>query len=189
MEQFIRAIRQMISISDTETDSLLGYCYLKSFSRKTYLSTPGKICNEVFFITKGISRNILIDNEGVEHTTNFTIENQFIADYASFLQKTPSIYYLQALESIEAVVMPREAIEWGYHNLKQGDRLGRLIAEYYFVYHDNQIRKQYFETPQQRYETITQVFPDIHNRAPQHMIASYLGITSVHLSRLKRTYV
>ena len=65
--------------------------------------------------------------------------------------------------------------------------MGRLIAEYYFIYQDNRIQNNYFRTPKERYDNITQVFPNIHNRVPQHMIASYLGITSIHLSRLKKT--
>ena len=47
----------------------------------------------------------------------------------------------------------------------------------------------YIRTPKQRYDSITDVFPNIHNRVPQHMIASYLGITPIHLSRLKKAEI
>ena len=117
---------------------------------------------------------------------HFAFENQFIADYSAFLLKQPSLYTLQTEEETEVVVMPRAAIDWGYKNLKQGDRLGRLIAEFYFIYQDNRLKNLYARTPKERYDTITEVFPNIHNRVPQHMIASYLGITPVHLSRLKK---
>jgi hypothetical protein len=70
--------------------------------------------------------------------------------------------------------------------MKSGDRLGRLIAESFFVYQDGRIRNRYVRKPKARYDAITQLFPDIHNRVPQHMIASFLGITPVHLSRLKK---
>ena len=142
--------------------------------------------NEIFFINKGLIRVIVTDNEGVEHSIHFAMENQFIADYSSFLLKQPSLYTLQAEEETEVVVMPRAAIEWGYKNLAQGDRLGRLIAEFYFIYQDNRIKNLYARTPKERYDSITDVFPGIHNRVPQHMIASYLGISPVHLSRLKK---
>lgn len=82
--------------------------------------------------------------------------------------------------------MPRIAVDWGYKNLRQGERLGRLIAEYYFIYQDNRLKDLYAKTPKERYDSITEVFPNIHNRVPQHMIASYLGISPVHLSRLKK---
>jgi hypothetical protein len=87
------------------------------------------------------------------------------------------------------VVLPRPAIEWGYENLAEGQKMGRLIAEYYFIYQDERIKNMYIRTPKQRYDNITEVFPNIHNRAPQHMIASYLGVTPVHLSRLKKSEI
>jgi CRP-like cAMP-binding protein len=102
------------------------------------------------------------------------------------LQIQPNHYAIQALEDSEVVIMPRLAIEWGYLNLQQGDKLGRAIAEYYFMYNDNRIKTLYTQTPKERYDHIDKIFPHIHNRVPQHMIASYLGITPIHLSRLKK---
>jgi len=176
----------MIAISEQEMEGLLQTCFAKTFRKQAVLSRPGLVPNEVFFIQKGIVRVVVEDNDGMEHTIHFALENQFIADYSSFILRQPALYTLQAIEETEAIVMPRAAIEWGYANLSQGDRLGRLIAEFYFIYQDNRIKNLYARTPKERYDTITEVFPNIHNRVPQHMIASYLGITPVHLSRLKK---
>lgn len=186
MDQFKSAIRAMIRISETEMEDLAGRCQRKTFSKKSILSYPFKTPNEVFFINTGLVRVFVTDRNGLEHSIHFALENQFIADYSCFIRQEPSHYTLQALEETEVVAMPREAIEWGYKNLAEGDKLGRLIAEYYFIYQDNRIKNQYVRTPKERYEAITEVFPNIHNRVPQHMIASYLGITPVHLSRLKK---
>jgi signal-transduction protein with cAMP-binding, CBS, and nucleotidyltransferase domain len=186
MQQLRQAIRQMIRVSDEELDYFLNLCLQKQFKRQESLSRPGVVPNEIFFIEEGILRVIITDQKGTEHTIHFALENQFIADYSSFMLGQSSLYTLQALEDTRVVVLPRSAIEWGYRNLKEGDKLGRLIAEYYFIYQDNRIKNLYARTPRERYDTITEVFPNIHNRAPQHMIASYLGITPVHLSRLKK---
>jgi CRP-like cAMP-binding protein len=186
MNQLSIAIRQMIDISDAEMEKFLSQTSLKVYKKQSLLSLPEVIPNDIFFINKGILRVMITDNEGVEHTIHFALENQFIADYSSFIRQQPSIYTLQAIEEMEVVVLPRSAIEWGYQNLQEGQKLGRLIAEFYFIYQDNRIKNSYSRTPKERYDTITEVFPNIHNRVPQHMIASYLGITSVHLSRLKK---
>jgi Cyclic nucleotide-binding domain len=187
MQQIQHAIRQMISITDVEMQGLLRDCYPKIFRPKDLLSRQGEISNDIFFINQGITRSIILDHSGEEHTIHFSLENQFVADYSSFMQKTPAANSIQAIEEADVVVMPRSAIEWGYANLNQGDRMGRLIAEYYFIYFDNRLKNQYAFTPAQRYENISRVFPNIHNRVPQHMIASYLGISPVHLSRLKKS--
>ena len=187
MQQIRQVIKAMINISEEELDHFLSACFIKKFKRKEILSRPGVVPNEIFFINEGILRVIIEDRNATEHSIHFALENQFIADYSSFMLQKPSLYSLQALEETEVVVMPRSAIDWGYKHMKEGDKLGRLIAEFYFIYQDNRIKNLYARTPKERYDTITDVFPDIHNRVPQHMIASYLGITPVHLSRLKKS--
>lgn len=176
----------MIKVSDDELNQFLSGAITKTFKRQEIISRPNTIPHEIFFINKGIIRVSITDNEGIEHTIHFALENQFIADYSNFIQQQPSIYTLQTLEETQAVVLPRTTIEWGYKNLTEGQKMGRLIAEYYFIYQDDRIKNLYVRTPKERYDSITDIFPNIHNRVPQHMIASYLGITPIHLSRLKK---
>jgi hypothetical protein len=182
-------MKQMISVSEDELNDFLSQTVTKAFKRKESLSRPNAIPNDIFFIEKGLIRVVIMDHVGNEHTIHFALENHFIADYAAFIQQQPSLYTLQAVEATQVVVLPRTAIEWGYKNLKEGQKMGRLIAEFYFIYQDDRIKNQYARTPKQRYDSITEVFPHIHNRVPQHMIASYLGITPVHLSRLKKAKI
>jgi CRP-like cAMP-binding protein len=189
MEQIRQVIRQMINVSEDELNDFLSQTITKTFKRQELLSRPNNIPNEIFFINKGLIRVLITDNEGAEHTIHFALENQFIADYSNFIQKQPSIYSLQTLEETQVVILPRSSIEWGYKNLTDGQKMGRLIAEYYFIYQDDRIKNTYVRTPKQRYDSITDVFPNIHNRVPQHMIASYLGITPIHLSRLKKATI
>lgn len=187
MEQIRQVMKQMIKVSEDALNSFLSQAITKTFKRQETISRPNAIPNEIFFINKGLIRVLITDNEGTEHTIHFALENQFIADYSNFIQKQPTIYSLQTLEETQLVILPRSAIEWGYKNLKEGQKMGRLIAEFYFIYQDDRIKNMYARTPRQRYDSITDVFPNIHNRVPQHMIASYLGITPVHLSRLKKS--
>lgn len=187
MDKIKSVINGMVSVTESEFNHLLSDCKVAFFKRNEILTHPGEVPNDIFFINQGMIRITVTDNDGNEHTIHFALENQFIADYSSFINKQPALYALQALEDTEVVVMSRKAIEWGYTNMKEGDRLGRLIAEFYFIYQDNRIKNLYARTPKERYDSITEVFPNIHNRVPQHMIASYLGITPVHLSRLKKS--
>jgi len=189
MEQIRQVIKQMINVTEDELNDFLSQTIVKTYKRNEILSQPNVIPNEIFFINKGLIRVLITDNEGTEHTIHFALENQFIADYSNFIQRQPSIYSLQALEETEVVVLPRSSIEWGYKHLTDGQKMGRLITEYYFIYQDNRIKNLYVRTPKQRYDNITDVFPNIHNRVPQHMIASYLGITPIHLSRLKKSEI
>jgi CRP-like cAMP-binding protein len=186
MERIKQVMRRLINVSEDEFNDFLSRTVARTFKRQEIISRPDAIPNEIFFINKGLIRVLITDHEGTEHTIHFALENQFIADYSNFIQQQPSIYSLQTLEETEVVILPRNCIEWGYKNLTDGQKMGRLIAEYYFIYQDERIKNTYVRTPKQRYQSITDVFPNIHNRVPQHMIASYLGITPIHLSRLKK---
>lgn len=185
MKTLENSIRSMIEASDKEMESFLTHCYYKRFNKKEILSDDDGIIDEVYFVEQGIIRVKIIDTQGNEHTTHFAIENQFICDYSAFLLQERSKYQLEAMEDVTAIVLPRKGINWGYKNMKQGEKLGRLIAEYYYIYLDTRIQQMYTLTPLQRYDLMNEIFPNIHNRVPQHMIASYLGITPIHLSRLK----
>ena len=175
----------MIELSDEEASGFMAHCYRKSFKKKELLSEDHRFIDEVYFIVTGILRVKIVDLEGREHTTHFAVEQQFIADYNAFLTRKKSKYQLEAMEPTEVIVLPRAAIEWGYQHMQQGEKLGRLIAEYYFTYLDTRIQQLYTLSPLERYDLMSEIFPNIHNRVPQHMIASYLGITPIHLSRIK----
>jgi CRP-like cAMP-binding protein len=90
MEQLKATIRHMIAISEEEMQAFLEMCHLKTFKKQEALSRPGPVPNDIFFINRGILRVIVLDKNGTEHTVHFAMENQFIADYPSFmLHSTP----------------------------------------------------------------------------------------------------
>lgn len=187
MEPIVSAIQKMISTLPGEMTRFLSGTSTRTYKKHDLIAKAGQLPQEIYFINQGILRVIINDRHGIDHTIHFAMEHQFIADYSAFLQKKPAIYSLQALEPTELLVLPRETIETGYQSMEEGEKLGRLIAEYYFIYQDERIRNQYARTAKERYDDLSAIFSGIHDRVPQHMIASYLGITPVHLSRLKKS--
>ena len=187
MQQIKEAMKQLIHVTDVELENFLHQATIKTYKRHEIISRVNVIPHDIYFINQGLIRVMITGIDGTEHTIHFALEDQFIADYSCYILKQPSFYTLQALEETEVVVLPRSLIEWGYSNLNEGEKMGRLIAEFYFIYQDDRIKNMYARTPKQRYDSISDIFPNIHNRVPQHMIASYLGISGVHLSRLKKS--
>ena len=185
MEFFKFIVAQIINCSPEEWEGFAKQIRVQEFKKNAFLAEANRVPDEVFLIEKGLIRVLINDSKGTEQTFHFATEGQFIADYASYLRRQPAHYSLQALEDTRVVVIPRAAIDWGYEHMKQGEKLGRLVAEQYFSYHDDRIKQTFSLTPKERYHKIEEVFPGILNRIPQHMIASYLGISSVHLSRIK----
>ena len=179
--------QELITLSSEEWDEFSAQLSKRQIKKLDYVFKSGQVPNEVYFVNKGLLRVVIEDSKGVENTIHFSMEGQFITDYASYLRRLPASYSIQALEDSELFVLPRASVDWAYVHLKEGQKLGRLLAELYFTFHDDRIKSLYSLTPLQRYEGIEQIFPGILSRVPQHMIASYLGISPVHLSRIKRS--
>jgi CRP-like cAMP-binding protein len=189
MESQFKNMHQVISsyieITDEEWTSYSSMLGVRKIKKKTTLLSEGTLCKEVLFVSKGFLRIYFVDNNGEEKTFHFALENTFATDYKSFLKGVPSNYSIQAMEDSEVFVMPLEMVQGGYQKLQQGEKLGRRIAEDYFMMFNDKIQAIYTQTPLERYKDLTLSFPNIFQRVPQHFIASYLNISAVHLSRLK----
>ncbi|MFD2907550.1 Crp/Fnr family transcriptional regulator [Flavobacterium ardleyense] len=191
MENKLQNIKKLIShyieISDEEWISYAAKLCVKKIEKKEIILTQGEICQDVFFVVDGLLRVYFVDDEREEKTFHFSFENTFSADYESFLKKIPSNYSIQALEETTVILMSYEMLHDGYKTLRNGERLGRLLTEEYFFIFNDKIQAMYTQSPLERYNNLTKKFPNILQRVPQHYIASYLNISSVHLSRLKNS--
>lgn len=178
-------IHQIIPIDSDEWSDYSSLFTIMSVSKKQHILKQNEHAKAVYFVNKGLFRVYFVDEYGEEKTFHFAIENSFVTDYKSVLKQTPATYSIQALEDAEIVIMSREQLFYGYERLKYGDRLGRLLAEQYFFLFNDKLEEIYTQSPIERYRTMQHQFPGLIQRVPQHMIASYLNISPVHLSRLK----
>lgn len=178
------AIKSLIELNDKEWDYYSDLFKTTNYSKKEVLLRPDHICDHIFFINKGLLRIFFIDKDGNESTFYFSQENDFAVDYESFLNRTPSNYTIEAMEDTEVVMMSYKMVIDGYKKMRYGEKLGRLLAEKYFIIFSRKIQNIYTKTPYERYQLMDKQFPNIRQRVPQHYIASYLNISSVHLSRL-----
>ena len=149
---------------------------------KTILLEEGKVADRMYLIRKGCLR-LFFNNEGRDITFQFFFEGDFVASFDSLYQRTPSLFSLESIEPAELSVMKREDF---FRNLGQKPALRQIyeekIIERFHVY-QRLFLSRIKNTPQQRYEELLKEHPSIIQRIPQHYIASYLGITSVSLSR------
>ncbi len=178
------AIQSLIEINSKEWEYYSAMFNTRQYKKKEVLLQSGKICDNIFFIDKGLLRIFFMDKDGNESTFYFSQENDFAVDYESFLNRTPSNYTIEAMEDTQVVLMSYKMVVDGYKKLRSGEKLGRLLSEKYFIIFSRKIQNIYTKTPYERYELMNAQFPNIRQRVPQHYIASYLNISSVHLSRL-----
>lgn len=178
-------ITEYIDISDSELEYCLSMLSYEVYKKKDILLKEGEVCSKIYFVAKGLLRIYFIDDKDEEKTFHFCLENTFGTDYESFLKGIPSSFSIQAMEDTDVLVISFEMLQNIYRELRHGEKLGRRITEEYFFLVNDKIKALYVNAPLVRYRDMDKRFPKIHQRVPQHCIASYLNITPVHLSRLK----
>lgn len=184
-ENIHQLILNYIEISDEEWSYCSSSFKTDHFKKKEIILNKGNMCNNIYFVTSGLLRIYFVDEKGEEKTFHFCMENTFATDYESFLKSVPSNFSIQAIEDTEVIVITYDMLQLLYKILRYGDKLGRLIAEDYFFIINDKIKSMYTDSPLERYNSMNTKFPKILQRVKQHYIASYLNISSVHLSRLK----
>jgi CRP-like cAMP-binding protein len=166
--------------------------YVSCFKRmevpaKTVLLKEGEISKKMFLIEKGCIR-VWFNNNGKDLTFQFFFENNTVASLESFRKRTPSQVTVETIEPTILWWIPKADVDRIIAEIsdmpKLRDQFINALFERTFDY-----MKHFFSfiknTPAQRYLNLIEERPQIVQRVPQHYIASYLGITTVHLSRIK----
>jgi CRP-like cAMP-binding protein len=185
---FNQFITKYVEFTDTELVEFNKKCTQVNFSKGDLIMKAGEVQNSLYFITKGIIRNYVENNKGEIKIYNFRSENMTVTGYApyNYEDNLKALVNVECLEDCTLIQVPYEAINFVIYNMKLGDRLGRYMAEAHVVQMLHYVIQRDTKTIIERLDSIDKSFPNIHQRVPQYMIASYLGITPVHLSNLKK---
>jgi CRP-like cAMP-binding protein len=152
--------------------------------RKTVLLEEGEICKQFYFIEKGCLR-MSFNKDGKDITFQFFFEDQGVGSVESLKSGIPSLFRLETIENCTLYVMNKEQF---FRMLSTNQILQEKTNEILFerFYHYQKLfLSRIKDSPEERYQRLLEEYPQIVQRVPQHYIASYLGITSVSLSRIR----
>ena len=180
----LNTVRQFIPLSADEEQTVEQLFERHQVDANDYFLQAGEVCHYVGFVTKGLLRYYVLD-DGEEHTYDFSTEQTFVCNYESFLTRTPSTRFIQALEATTLLRISYDNLQKLYETLQHGQQFGRLVAEQLFVATLQKLTSFYRETADERYDNFLRLFPGVADRVPQYVVASYIGIKPQSLSRLR----
>jgi CRP-like cAMP-binding protein len=166
--------------------------FVKDFKRmevpaKTVLLQENEVSQNAYYIEKGIAR-AWYNNDGKDVTFQFFMENTMFSSLESFRKGLPSMVALETIEPCIVWKIDKATVDKILEKVYADPKLRNIFMDTVFE-RTFDYMKHFFsfikDSPQQRYITLTKEKPEIVKRVPQHYIASYLGITTVHLSRIK----
>lgn len=180
-----QSIREKVTLTDEEFEYCKSLFRPKKLRKRQYLLQKDDICKYTAFVEKGALRAYTIDEKGSEHILQFALEGWWIADLYSFLTDEPSLFNIDALEDCELLLITQPSWETLLQKVPCMERYFRILVQNNLIATQRRLIGSFSKTAEQKYISLTSAFPDIIQRVPQHMIASYLGITRETLSRTR----
>jgi CRP-like cAMP-binding protein len=185
-ELYFKNLREKVDFSDEDLEIIKTYLTSKKLRKKQYLLQEGDVCKFVAFVEKGVLRAYTVDEKGTEHIIQFAPEGWTISDLFSFLTAEPATYNIDALEDSELLLMTRSAQEEILKKVPKYDTYLRLQLTGAYIAMQRRLTSIISLTLEERYSNLTVQYPDLVQRVPQHMIASYMGLTPETLSRVRK---
>ena len=186
INNFKKFIRQITPISDTEFEQSVVFFNEQTLQKGDFFVKQGKICQHIAFINKGSLRTYYYNDKAVEITSCFCTEISLTTSYKSFLLQQPSNLSIQALEETELLVIDYENLQKLYRNSNVWQKIGRNFAEKEYIVMEQYAAVLNNETAKEKYLRLLKEQPQIIQKVASNYIASYLGITTRTLSRIRR---
>ncbi len=185
LQQVRKFYEKFIPLTEEEWNLLGPKFRIKHIRKGEKFQEAGDICNDVTYCNYGLLKAFHI-KDGKEYIESFFSQDEYMSDYCSFLLRQPSMIYIEALEDCELVLLDYDTIQQLYNKVSNLQKFGRLMAEFLFTQISLRNNSLLFETPEERYVKFSKNRPDLLQRVPQYMIASYLGVTPEALSRIRK---
>ena len=153
-------------------------------SKGDYLLRSGQICNNFYFVNKGLLRGFITE-EKKEITTWFALENELVTALNCFITRTATLENIRAIEDCELLVMSYDDLDKLYLKYPSFNIVGRKIAELYYYLSENRGYIMRLHDAEKKYQLFLKSYSHIANRIKLIYIASFLGITIETLSRVR----
>jgi CRP-like cAMP-binding protein len=157
-------------------------------TKGAYFIGEGEKAKKIGFLQSGIIRAFYRNIEGIEYNKHFFIQNNIVGGYSSLVTSKPNKIFQQALTDCKILVAPYAEITKLYDLCPDFERVGRKLAELYFVEKEKREIEIVLLDADKRYFIFREEYPQLEQLIPQYQIASYLGITPTQLSRIRRKF-
>ncbi|MFD0861927.1 Crp/Fnr family transcriptional regulator [Sungkyunkwania multivorans] len=185
MEDLKHKIRSYTPVDDEDMNFGLQFYRKITLKKGDVLLKPGQYCDTFYFTQQGCISYYSIEDT-MPQVMEFFTEGYFFTDLYAYIEQIPSESYLEATEDSIVYGIAKEDVERCFDHSHQLERFGRLSMQKAFVVNFRHITELKSLSHQERYLHLLERRPSLFQRVPQYLIASYLGLTPVGLSKIRK---
>jgi CRP-like cAMP-binding protein len=184
MHPLHRHIQKIISISETEFEKILTYFELAEFKKGKLIFQPGDDINYEYYVLSGCLKVFCLDNEIKTHILQFAMPDWWTTDYKAHYNAKKATMYLDCIEDSKLLCLTNENREKLCNDIPQMQFFFRIRTNRGYVALQQRILSLLSNDAKEKYEEMLAQYPDLFQKIPRTLIASYLGVTRETLSRM-----
>lgn len=184
-ELLLQSVKEKVSIGAEDFDFAKTLFIPKKLRKRQYLLQEGDVSKYTAFVEKGMLRMFSVDEKGNEPILQFAMEGWWAGDLYSFLTEEPSQFHIEAIEDCELLLISKSSWDRLLDKVPAFERYFRILIQNNLIATQRRLMSSMSQTAEEKYTRLIDSFPGCIQRVPQHMIASYLGITPETLSRIR----
>ncbi len=178
-------LKKLVQVTEEESAIFSASFKEVKVKKRQFIIQPNFTTKHRNYIVKGAFRAYVVSNSGQEHTINIAIDDWWITDYNSYIFQQPATLFVVAIEDSVVLQIDYEKEQELKASNHKFETFFRIIAERGLAFQQRRILSNLTQSAEERYENFVTKYPHIVQRVPQYALASYLGMTTEFLSRIR----
>ncbi len=184
-ERIINFLQQRVSVTESEAQEFAGMFQEKKFRKKQFVVQPDFVARHRYYILDGALRSFIVDDNGQETTIALAIADWWITDYNSYIYQQPATLFVEAVSNATVLQLSYENEQKLKASNPKFQAFFCIIAERGLAAQQRRIMTNLTHNAEQRYESFVQKYPGFVHSIPQYIIASFLGMSTEFLSKIR----
>lgn len=178
-------IQKFVTLSDEELLQFASCFKEVAIKKRQYIVQPNFTAKHRNYVLNGAFRAFVVGDEGQDHTITFAINDWWITDYTSYITQQPATMFVEALENSTILQLDYQSEQMLKLSNHKFETFFRIIAERGLSFQQRRIISNLTHSAEERYEEFFNKYPQVVQSVPQYTLASYLGMTTEYLSKLR----
>lgn len=185
LSAFKEHVLKRVQLTDAEMAEFISFFTPARIKKRQFVVQPNFVAKYRNYVLKGAFRGYVVGDEGEEHTIQFAIDDWWISDYNSYVYQQPATMFVVAVEDSHVLQIEYEKEAQLKALNHQYETFFRIFAERSTAFMQRRLITNLTKTAEERYDEFEEKYNLILQRMPQYAVASYLGMTSEYLSKLR----
>ena len=185
-EPILNNIKEYVTLNNEDEQQFISIVRETNVKKRQFIVQPGFVCSHQTYVVKGAFRSYFVNDEGIDHTIQFAIDDWFISDFNSYITQKPASLYIEALENSVIHQIGYDDVEQLCKKNQKFEHFFRVVAQKSFAFSQRRVLSNLKNTAEERYLEFQSMYPEIIQKVPQYALASYLGMTPEFLSKIRK---